>query len=93
MGELFTLVVYAHLVLEAAPLWEVDDDTVDTIFDVLVRDLSRHALHLHAQPAATPTQAELCLRMVRRPAFDVARWTAVWREQVLALRGSYRMNE
>jgi acyl-CoA dehydrogenase len=93
VGELFTLVVYAHLVLEAAPLWEVDDDTVDTIFDVLVRDLSRHALQLHLKPTATPAQAEGCLALLRRPATDPARASRVWSEKVHALRDRYRMRE
>ena len=64
VGELFTLVVYAHLILEGAALSAadgVDGDTVDQILDVLVRDFSRHALDLHGKPAATPTQVELAL--------------------------------
>jgi acyl-CoA dehydrogenase len=93
VGELFTLVVYAHLVLEAAPLWEVDDDTVDTVFDVLVRDLSRHALQLHMKPAATRAQADGCLALLRRPATDPARVARVWSEKVHALRGTYRMGD
>lgn len=93
LGEIFTLIVYGQLVLEGAPFHAIPAPVLDQVFDVFVRDLSRHALDLHAQPSATPTQAELCLRMVRRPAFDVARWTSVWRDQVLALRDSYRMND
>jgi len=93
VGELFTLVVYAHLIAEAAPLWEVDDDTVDSIFDVLVRDVSRHALQLHMKPAATAAQAEGCLALLRRPATDPARVARVWDGKVLALRDVYRMRD
>jgi acyl-CoA dehydrogenase len=93
VGQLFTLVVYAQLVLEAAPLWGVDDDTLDQIFDVLVRDLSRYALQLHLEPSATPAQAEASLGLVRRPVFDAARYQRVWNDKVLALRETYRMNE
>ncbi len=91
LGEIFTLIVYGQLVLEGVPFHGIPPDVVDQVFDVFVRDLSRYALDLHAQPSATPTQAELCLRMVRRPAFDARRYAAVWKEQVLALRDSYRM--
>jgi len=94
VGELFTLVVYAQLVLESAALSAaqgIDGDTVDQIFDVLVRDFSRHALDLHAKPAATPTQVELSLKMIRRPAFDAGRADRVWRT-VHALKDAYEMN-
>jgi acyl-CoA dehydrogenase len=87
-------VVYAQLVLESATLSAaegVDGDTVDQIFDVLVRDFSRHALDLHGKPAATPAQVELSLKMIRRPAFDAGRAERVWRT-VHALEDAYRMN-
>jgi acyl-CoA dehydrogenase len=93
LGEIFTLIVYGQLVLEGVPHHGIPDDVVDQMFDVFVRDLSRYALELHAQPSATPTQAELCLRMVRRPAYDDRRWSSVWKEHVLSMRDSYRMNE
>ena len=94
VGELFTLVVYAQLVLESAALSAaqgIDGDTVDQIFDVLVRDFSRHALDLHSKPAATAAQAELALEMIRRPAFDAGRADRVWRT-VHALKDAYEMN-
>ena len=87
VGELFTLVVYAQLILESAALSAaqgIDGDTVDQIFDVLVRDFSRHALDLHAKPAATALQAELALKMIRRPAFDAGRAGRVWRDRARA---------
>lgn len=93
LGEIFTLIVYGQLVLEGVPHHAIPDDVVDQMFDVFVRDLSRYALELHAQPSATAAQAEMCMKMVRRPAYDDARWSRVWREQVLSMRDSYRMSE
>ena len=93
LGEIFTLIVYGQLVLENVAFHGIPADVVDQIFDVFVRDLSRYALDLQAQPSATPVQAELALKLVRRPAYDDRRWQAVWKEQVLAMRDSYRMNE
>jgi acyl-CoA dehydrogenase len=94
VGELFTLVVYAQLVLENAAICAhegVDGDTVDQIFDVLVRDFSRQALELYVKPAATPAQMEYALKMVRRPAADPARYDRVW-QAVHALKDAYEMN-
>ena len=59
VGELFTLVVYAQLVLEGAALSAaegIDGDTVDQIFDVLVRDFSAYATTLHGKASSTPEQ-------------------------------------
>jgi acyl-CoA dehydrogenase len=92
LGEIFSLVVYGQLILENASTYAVGDDLLDQIFDVLVRDLSRHALQLHSKPSSTPVQMDLCLRMIRKPAVDPARFDRVWKEQVYALRDAYEMN-
>jgi acyl-CoA dehydrogenase len=93
LGEIFTLIVYGQLVLEGVSIHGIPDDVVDQMFDVFVRDVSRYALDLHAQPSATPAQSELALKMVRRPAYDERRWAGVWKEQVFSMRDSYRMND
>ncbi len=93
VGELFTLVVYAQLVLENAELRAdegIDGDTVDQIFDVLVRDFSRHAVDLHGKGASTELQMELALRMIRKPAQDPARQERIWK-RVHALKDGYEM--
>ncbi len=92
VGELFTLVVYGQLVLENAELLGVDRDTVDQVFDFLVRDFSRYALQLHDKPSTTARQMELCLKAIRKPAVDEARTRRVWEEKVLSLRDTYAMN-
>ena len=53
LGELFTLVVYGQLILEQAALTDVDSDTIDQIFDVLVRDFSAYAVELHGKASST----------------------------------------
>jgi acyl-CoA dehydrogenase len=92
LGEIFTLIVYGQLVLENAATYAVGGDLVDQIFDVFVRGFSRHALNLHSKPSTTPQQAELCLRMLRRPTADVSRFQRVWKEQVHPLKNAYEMN-
>jgi acyl-CoA dehydrogenase len=91
LGELFALVVYGQLILEAAPLHGTDDDTLDQIFDFMVRDFSRHALSLYSKPSATEAQMALCQAMIRRPVVDHARYQRVW-QSVHALDGAYAMN-
>ena len=91
LGEIFTLVVYAQLVLENASIYKINDDLLDQIFEVLVRDMSRHALNLHNKPGSTGKQMELCLRMLRKPARDGARFEKIWQE-VHALKDAYSMN-
>lgn len=91
MGEIFTLVVYAQLLLENAAIHGVDHDVVDQIFDVVVRDTSHFALRLHDIPSATADQMEACLRMIRKPVVDADRYRRVWTDHVLALEDTYTM--
>jgi acyl-CoA dehydrogenase len=92
VGEIFTLVVYAQLVLENAEIYEIEPTLVDQIFDVLVRDFSKFAVQLFGKPSTTPAQAKSCLAMIRKPAVNEARYDRVWQEQVYALRDAYEMN-
>jgi acyl-CoA dehydrogenase len=93
IGEIFTLVVYAQLVLENAEIYGIDHDLVDQIFDVAVRDLSRFAVELHGKVATTPEQGKHCLTMVRKPNVDKARFERVRQDHVYALRDAYEMAE
>ncbi len=93
VGELFTLVVYAQLLLENAAIYEIDPALVNQIFDVLVRDFSRQAVELHGKPTSTPLQMEHCLRMVRKPVADPAATAQVWKVHVLPLADRYQMND
>jgi acyl-CoA dehydrogenase len=91
LGELFTLVAYGQLLLEAAPLDGLDDDVTDQIFDFMVRDFSKYALQLYSKPSASAAQQELCLQMIRRPVVDAARFGRVWERRVLSERDAYEM--
>jgi acyl-CoA dehydrogenase len=90
LGELFTLVVYGQLILEQAALSELPEDTIDQIFDVLVRDYSAYAVALHGRASSTDAQQDWALAHVRKPVVDSDRFAAVW-ERVRALAGSYEM--
>jgi acyl-CoA dehydrogenase len=91
LGEAFTLVVYAQLILENAEIYAVPADTLDQIFDFMVRDLSKFALQLYCKSGSTVEQMEYCLKMVRKPVVDPNRFQSVWREQVHVLCDEYEM--
>lgn len=91
LGELFTLVVYGQLILENAQRYAVETDTLDQIFDFMVRDFSKYALQLYSKPNATAQQMALCLQMLRKPVADAARFERVWQGPVYALRDAYEM--
>ena len=91
-GEHFTLIAYAQLLLEGARLHDVDRDLVDQMFDVLVRDFSKGALHMVLSYGNTPSQEQRFMGMIRKPAFDQARFDRVWQRHVFALRAQYAMN-
>lgn len=93
VGELFSLVVYGQLILENAPVHSLQDDVLDQIFDVLVRDFSKFALQLYSKTSSTTTQRLFCRRMIRKPVVDHPRFERVWEDHVYALKGAYRMNE
>lgn len=90
LGELFTLVVYGQLILEQAALTDLPADTIDQVFDVLVRDYSAYAVALHGRASSTDAQQEWALAHVRKPVVDDDRFTAVW-ERVRSLAGTYEM--
>jgi acyl-CoA dehydrogenase len=89
-GQLFSLVVYGQLVLEQAVLTGHHDDSIDTIFDVLVRDFSSNAVQLHGARGATEAQRSWALSAVRAPAVDHERFARAWKE-VEELAGAYEM--
>jgi acyl-CoA dehydrogenase len=90
LGELFTLVPYGQLILEQAALTGLDTDTIDAIFDVLVRDFSGYAVTLHGHPSSTEAQQAWALGHIRKPVGDQARFLRVW-EQVERHAGAYEM--
>jgi len=91
LGELFTLVVYGQLILENTHLYKVDADTIEQIFDFMVRDFAKYALQLYSKPSATSQQMDLCLMMLRKPVLDMSRFGRVWQDSVYALIDAYEM--
>ena len=90
LGELFTLVVYGQLILEQAALTDLATDTLDQIFDVMVRDFSAYAVALHGRSSSTDAQQAWALDNVRKPVVDAERFESVW-GKVRGLAGTYEM--
>ena len=91
LGQLFTLIVYAQLILEQAELMRLDPDVLEEIFEVFVRDFSALAVELHGKSSSTELQQQWALANVRKPVIDAGRFERVW-EQVEALSGAYLMS-
>jgi acyl-CoA dehydrogenase len=91
VGELFTLVVYGHLILEKALMENFDYNLLNQIFDVFVRDFSAYATTLHGKPGNSDEQRALILELIKAPVADAGQFDTVWREQVLALNGRYQL--
>ncbi len=106
LGQLFTQVVYAQLVCEAAALaldsdgvraggvsdlTGLSEDHVDRIFAVFVQDFSDYALQLHGQASASDAQRAAALKLIAAPQIDGAREKDFVAE-VLSYDGAYVMN-
>jgi len=91
VGELFTLVVYGQLILEQARIVGLDEDLLDELFGVLIRDFSTHAIELHCKAGATEPQRRWALTAVRHPEPAPERFERVW-QRVEALSGTYAMH-
>jgi acyl-CoA dehydrogenase len=92
VGNMFTLVPYAQLILENAKINNVEEALVDQIFDFLVRDFGKFALEFHNKPSSTEAQQAYCKKIMRKPAVDNVRYMKIWNEHVYALKDQYEMN-
>jgi len=91
MGELFTLIVYGHLILEKGRMEGTDPDLLNAIFDVFVRDFSAYATELHGKPGNSEGQRTLIRELIQAPVADADQFERIWREHVYALNGQYEM--
>ena len=92
IGQIFSLIVYAHLIIENAPIYNIDDDTLDQIFDFLVRDFSTYALNLYNKAGINAEQMDFCIQMIKKPNVDEKRFNKVW-NVVHSLKDAYQMND
>ena len=92
LGECFAAIPYAQLIVESAGIEGIDDDTLDSIFDVFVRDMSKYALDLSMKPSTTDTQQGHCAAMLKKPMVDTERFERVMNDKIYTLINAYTMN-
>ena len=92
MGEIMTVVAYGQLIIENSKIYNIEDDLLDMIFDVLVRDFSKYAVQLYQKKSNTQAQLDYCIKMIKNPVADTAKFKRVWEKYVYPLKDEYRMN-
>jgi len=90
LGELFTLIPYGQLICEQAAFVGLPHDTLDQIFDVLIRDFSAYAVELHGKTSATEAQQAWARGAIAKPVVDGERFDSVW-AKTRGLAGQYEM--
>ncbi len=107
LGQLFTQIVYAQLILESAALAldhgqtrpgsvsdlsDLTEAHVDRMVAVFAGDMSTYAVELHGQATATDDQAKAALVIVRKPVINRAAEDAFVGE-VLSYSGAYQLKD
>lgn len=92
MGELMTVVAYGQLIIENAPIYKIEDDLLDMIFDVLVRDFSKYAVQLYQKKSNTQAQLDYCIKMIKNPVADTEKFKRIWEKYVYPMKDEYKMN-
>ena len=91
LGELFTLVVYGHLILEKALMDNTNPDLLNQMFGVFVRDFSGYATELYGKPSNSGRQQKMIRKLIKAPVPDMEQFDRVWRGHVFSLTGQYSM--
>ncbi len=92
-GELFTLIVYAQLILENSRIYAIDSDLLEQIFSFLVKDFSASALQMVLNYENNEEQDEFFKSMLKKPLIDEKCRGRFWEQQVFAFKDQYRMSE
>ncbi len=88
-----TVVAYGQLIIENANIQKVEDDVLDMIFDVLVRDFSKYAVQLYQKKSNSPEQLAYCMKMIMNPVPDMEKFMRVWEKWVYPMKSEYKMND
>ena len=90
-GELFTLIVYAQLILENSRIYGTGKDVLEQIFAFLVKDYSAFALQMILSHDNSAEQEDIFQKMIKKPVKDGDGFQRVW-DNVHALKDQYVMN-
>ncbi len=92
-GELFTLIVYAQLILENAKIYQTDQGVVEQIFTFLIKDFSAFSLQMILGHDNSSEQEEIFYQMIKKPIADKDVDDLVWQNFVYSLKDQYIMND
>ena len=93
LGECFCLVAYGQLILENKSIFEVSDDLMDELFDLMIRDFSKYAVNIYSKPSNSELQQTLARTMIKTPLANPERFDRIWQEHVYSLKGQYKMRD
>jgi acyl-CoA dehydrogenase len=92
-GEIFTMIVYAQLILEGARLRDVHEDLIDQMFALFIKDVNKYALtQLNSQNNTEKQEKFLKELALTKPIIDKEKDMKFWKEFVEVLDGAYVMN-
>ena len=90
IGEMFSIIVYAQLIMESAKLHDVEDELVDQIFALFIKDMSKYALAQINSQENTDVQKDCLWEIVKvAPTIDKKRDYKFFKEYVQVLDGEY----
>lgn len=93
-GDIFAMVVYAQLVLESAQLREIEDDLIDQIFALFIKDVNKFALQQLNNQVNTAAQSDILREIaLKGPVVDKEKDFKFWQEYVQSQDGVYVMND
>lgn len=92
VGEMFSVVVYAQLILEQASLDKLDARIINQIFDFMVRDFAGFGLEIYGNPSAGEAQRDACRDiMCIRPLPNRNEADSIFHQYIRPLNGAYEM--
>ncbi|MCB9494573.1 MAG: acyl-CoA dehydrogenase [Desulfobacteraceae bacterium] len=92
LGEIFSVIPYAQLIVESAKIEGVKDEVLNSIFDVFVRDMSSYATIFLMKPSTTEEQIRAAQKIIRKPETSESDFDKVINEHIYTLIDAYTMN-
>jgi acyl-CoA dehydrogenase len=93
VGDIFTNIAYGQLIIESSKMFKIEDDLLDEIFDVLVRDFSKYALSLYSKASNSDDQKEFSMKMIKTPVPNPERFSKIFQEYAYKMKDQYKMND
>jgi acyl-CoA dehydrogenase len=90
LGEMFTLIVYAQLILENSKIYSISSELLDEIFSFMVKDFAQFALSQISNYQSTDLQETLLKSMLKKPYLSPSSTQSLWETEVIPLMGVYQ---